>query len=72
MKCQFRKKPPVYDFLIFSFVLQLDTFQLMAVDLGKLVKLKVRHDNKGVGAAWYLDKIEVEDSKRKKMYVTRT
>ncbi|XP_063398724.1 lipoxygenase homology domain-containing protein 1-like isoform X1 [Mytilus trossulus] len=47
---------------------KLDTFNLKAIDLGKLVKLKVRHDNKGIGAAWYLDKIEVVDNRRKKTY----
>lgn len=37
-----------------------------AVELGKLVKLKIRHDNKGGGAAWFLDRVEVEDPKNRK------
>ena len=41
-------------------------FSVKAVDLGKLVKVKIRHDNQGIGSAWFLDRIEVEDGKRKK------
>lgn len=45
---------------------QEDVFMVKAVDLGKLVKVKIRHDNQGIGSAWFLDRIEVEDGKRKK------
>ncbi|ESO97796.1 hypothetical protein LOTGIDRAFT_208950 [Lottia gigantea] len=45
-----------------------DIFTIRAIELGKLVKLKVRHDNKGGGAAWFLDRIEVIDEKNKKSY----
>lgn len=47
-------------------LLQEDVFVLKAIDLGKLVKVKIRHDNSGLGGAWFLDRIEVEDGKRKK------
>ncbi|KAH9519113.1 Lipoxygenase y domain-containing protein 1 [Bulinus truncatus] len=47
---------------------QEDVFIIKAVDLGKLVKVNVRHDNKGGGADWFLDNIEVEDTKRKLDY----
>ena len=50
--------------LVFCF--QEDIFTLKAVDLGKLVKVKIRHDNQGIGSAWFLDSIEVDDTKRKK------
>ena len=40
---------------------QEDIFKVAAVELGRLKKIKVRHDNKGGGAAWYLDHIEVDD-----------
>ena len=40
---------------------QLDTFEIEAVDLGDLESVRVWHNNKGIGAAWYLDRIEVED-----------
>lgn len=36
-----------------------DTFTVKAVDLGELLKLKIRHDNSRAGSAWYLEKIEV-------------
>jgi len=39
---------------------QVDTFTLDAINLGDLEEIRVRHDNKGFGAAWYLDRIEVE------------
>ena len=48
---------------------QEDVFNVTAVELGKLKKLKIRHDNKGGGAAWYLDRVEVEDPKNRKTYV---
>jgi len=37
-----------------------------AVELGKIKKLKIRHDNKGGGAAWFLGHVEVEDPKNGK------
>ena len=48
---------------------QEDVFKVAAVELGRLKKLKVRHDNKGGGAAWYLDRVEVEDPKNHKTLV---
>lgn len=50
-------------------LLQEDIFTIKAIDLHRLTKLKVRHDNKGGGAAWFLDRVEVEDTKRKKRCV---
>ncbi|XP_050409617.1 lipoxygenase homology domain-containing protein 1 [Patella vulgata] len=47
---------------------QEDVFSVRAIELGKLVKLKVRHDNKGGGAAWFLDRIEVVDTKKDRSY----
>nr|KAG5694176.1 hypothetical protein BaRGS_016022 [Batillaria attramentaria] len=47
---------------------QEDVFQIKAVDLGKLTKVKIRHDNAGFGGAWFLDRVEVDDRKRKKNY----
>jgi hypothetical protein len=41
---------------------------LKAVDLGELQKLRIKHDNKGVGAAWYLEKIEIINPKTNKGY----
>ncbi|KAL3842214.1 hypothetical protein ACJMK2_020253, partial [Sinanodonta woodiana] len=47
---------------------QEDIFIIKAIDLGKLSKLRIRHDNSGFGAAWFLDRVEVEDPKRKKSF----
>ena len=35
----------------------MDTFRLEAIDLGELVKLRIGHDNRGVGPGWFLDKV---------------
>lgn len=44
-----------------------DIFTIKAVELGILTKCRIRHDNSGlVGAAWFLDRVEVEDTKNKK------
>ncbi|CAL1540467.1 unnamed protein product [Lymnaea stagnalis] len=45
-----------------------DIFSIKAIDLGNLVKVTIRHDNKGGGADWFLDRVEVDDTKRKKSY----
>lgn len=47
---------------------QEDIFKINAVDLGKLTKLKIWHDNKGGGGAWFLDYVEVDDPESKKSY----
>lgn len=51
------------------FYLQHDKFLLEAVDLGKLFKVKIRHDNSMFGPAWYLDRVEVVDDMEQETYV---
>lgn len=41
-------------------------FKVTAIELGKLKKVKIQHDNKGGGAAWFLGHVEVEDPKNKR------
>ncbi|XP_036363166.1 lipoxygenase homology domain-containing protein 1-like isoform X1 [Octopus sinensis] len=41
---------------------QEDIFTLNAIDLGKLKKIKIWHDNSGSNAAWFLDYVEVRDN----------
>ncbi|TRZ03142.1 hypothetical protein DNTS_014536 [Danionella cerebrum] len=41
---------------------QEDVFSISAVDLGPLKKLRIRHDN-NPQSAWYLDRVEIVDSK---------
>lgn len=39
----------------------MDKFSIEAVDLGQVFKIRIRHDNSGPGADWYLDQVEVVD-----------
>ena len=38
---------------------QKDVFTIEALDFGQLKRLRIEHDNKGFGAGWMLDKVEV-------------
>lgn len=49
--------------LVRSRVTQEDVFTVTAVDLGILKKLRIRHDNSGPGAGWFLDRVEIVDNK---------
>uniref|UniRef100_A0A3Q3WIH2 PLAT domain-containing protein n=1 Tax=Mola mola TaxID=94237 RepID=A0A3Q3WIH2_MOLML len=40
-----------------------DVFALTAVDLGPLQKLRIRHDNAHSHSSWYLDRVEIVDTK---------
>ncbi|XP_075441794.1 lipoxygenase homology domain-containing protein 1 isoform X2 [Ascaphus truei] len=42
---------------------QEDIFIIKAVDMGELKKLRVRHDNAGGNAGWFLDRVEIVDGK---------
>ncbi|KAM3842453.1 LOW QUALITY PROTEIN: lipoxygenase homology domain-containing protein 1 [Diretmus argenteus] len=42
---------------------QEDIFNVTAVDLGTLKKLRIRHDNGQANAAWFLDRVEIVDNK---------
>ncbi|CAG5986167.1 unnamed protein product [Menidia menidia] len=46
-----------------SFVTQEDVFDVSAVDLGALKKLRIRHDNSQASAGWFLDRVEIVDNK---------
>ncbi|XP_016325596.1 lipoxygenase homology domain-containing protein 1-like [Sinocyclocheilus anshuiensis] len=47
---------------------QEDVFTITGMVLGPLKKLRIRHDNKQANAAWYLDRVEIFDSKDETMY----
>ncbi|XP_040192273.1 lipoxygenase homology domain-containing protein 1 [Rana temporaria] len=47
---------------------QEDVFSINAVDMGELKKLRIRHDNKGGNAAWFLDRVEIMDMKDETKY----
>ncbi|KAK5900382.1 hypothetical protein CgunFtcFv8_025344 [Champsocephalus gunnari] len=40
-----------------------DVFDITAVDLGVLKKLRIRHDNSEASAGWFLDRVEIVDNK---------
>nr|XP_020476822.1 lipoxygenase homology domain-containing protein 1-like isoform X2 [Monopterus albus] len=42
---------------------QEDIFNITAVDLGVLKKLRIRHDNSHTSAGWFLDRVEIVDNK---------
>uniref|UniRef100_A0A3Q2DDY8 Lipoxygenase homology PLAT domains 1b n=1 Tax=Cyprinodon variegatus TaxID=28743 RepID=A0A3Q2DDY8_CYPVA len=42
---------------------QEDVFIVTAIDLGSLKKLRIRHDNTEPYSAWYLDRVEIVDTK---------
>lgn len=44
-------------------VTQEDVFEIAAVDLGVLKKLRIRHDNSQASAGWFLDRVEIVDNK---------
>ena len=46
---------------------QRDVFTLEALDLGQLKRLRIEHDNKGFGAGWMLDKVEVTNLESSEM-----
>ncbi|KAK9954997.1 hypothetical protein ABG768_014905 [Culter alburnus] len=47
---------------------QEDIFTVTGMDLGQLKKLRIRHDNKQANASWYLDRVEIFDTKDETMY----
>ena len=47
---------------------QVDTFSIEAGDLGKLYKIRIRHDNSMFSPAWFLDKVEVADNFDREKY----
>ncbi|XP_054528150.2 lipoxygenase homology domain-containing protein 1 isoform X5 [Pan troglodytes] len=40
---------------------QTDTFTIYAIDLGALTKIRIRHDNTGNRAGWFLDRVDITD-----------
>ncbi|KAM9810394.1 lipoxygenase homology domain-containing protein 1-like [Neosynchiropus ocellatus] len=43
--------------------MQEDIFSVAAVDLGPLKKLRIRHDNTQSSSSWYLDRVEIVDTR---------
>jgi lipoxygenase homology domain-containing protein 1 len=48
----------------------MDRFRIEAADLGKLFKIKVRHDNSSLlGNEWFLDRIEITEGSHKYIFL---
>ncbi|CAF1522163.1 unnamed protein product [Adineta ricciae] len=47
---------------------QTDTFYMELISLGKLRKIKIRHDNTGWYPGWFLHSVEIYDSKTQQSY----
>ncbi|XP_012657455.1 lipoxygenase homology domain-containing protein 1 [Otolemur garnettii] len=47
---------------------QTDTFTIYAIDLGPLAKIRIRHDNSGNRAGWFLDRIDITDMNNETTY----
>lgn len=45
---------------------------MIAVDLGPLKKLRIRHDNSHSHSSWYLDRVEIVDTKDDTTYMNQT
>ncbi|CAF3318438.1 unnamed protein product [Rotaria socialis] len=45
-----------------------DRFQVFAVDFGKLKRIRIEHDGRGIGSGWYIDSIEVRYVARNETY----
>ena len=40
---------------------QMDVFEFENRNVGRMAKIRIGHDNSGLGAAWHLDKVIVEN-----------
>ena len=48
---------------------QTDRFIIETADLGRIFKVKIRHDDSGISSDWFLDRIEIEDHKRNYVFI---
>ena len=44
-----------------SFIFRTDEFHIECPCLGPLKRVRIGHDNSGIGAGWFLDKVIVDD-----------
>ncbi|XP_037020906.2 lipoxygenase homology domain-containing protein 1 isoform X1 [Artibeus jamaicensis] len=47
---------------------QTDTFIVNAIDLGPLTKIRIRHDNSGNKAGWFLERVDITDTNNETTY----
>ena len=59
LDCKFCKTL-ILEFSRTIFVFKVENCIFECVDLGKLVKVRIEHDNKNPGAGWFLDQVSVQ------------
>lgn len=47
----------------------MDRFTFETIDLGRLVGIRIRHDNTGALADWFLDRVEILDESVQEKYI---
>jgi hypothetical protein len=47
----------------------MDRFLIETADLGDLFKIKIRHDDAGLSADWYLDHVEIKDDEKTSIFL---
>eukprot|EP01091_Cochliopodium_minus_P006324 TRINITY_DN1620_c0_g1_i4.p1 TRINITY_DN1620_c0_g1~~TRINITY_DN1620_c0_g1_i4.p1 ORF type:complete len:245 (+),score=98.47 TRINITY_DN1620_c0_g1_i4:542-1276(+) len=45
-----------------------DEFMVKSIDLGELKKIRIGHDNSGIGPGWFLDKVAITNQVTQKQY----
>lgn len=50
-------------YILLLLCFQEDVFTVTCVDLGLLKKLRIRHDNSHAHSSWYLDRVEIVDTR---------
>ena len=47
---------------------QTDEFSVEALDIGIVQRIRIGHDNAGLGSAWFLESVNIEDTLNMKVY----
>jgi hypothetical protein len=54
---------------IFIYLKKMDRFEIETADLGRIYRVKIRHDDSGISADWFLDRVEIHDHKRSYIFL---
>ena len=46
---------------------QTDVFSVETVDIGEIQRIRIGHDNAGLGAAWFLESVKIENTSTSKI-----
>ena len=45
--------------MVIASFFRVDTFHIECPIIGELTRVRIRHDNKGIAAGWFLDKVNI-------------